>query len=108
VPLVSQGLIRFGCNDGTEFVAGEPQYSADACGGHTGGPALVTHEGVHYLAGLTSRSLPNATRDADSGVVCNAGGVYCRMDRHQEFIESILRGSTDNPTKIDATRSSAE
>ena len=71
-----------------EFVAGLEGLYIDTCNGDSGGPvyAYVVGEDRWYLIGCTSRSTHNPH------VKCGDGGVYTRVDRYRDWIESVAKG----------------
>lgn len=75
--------MQYGYESDLEFVAGGNGY--DSCNGDSGGPAYITVNGIRKVAGLTSR----ATAGAQSP--CGDGGIYTRIDVHQEFIRSFIQ-----------------
>lgn len=78
--------VALGFESDLEFVAGGAGH--DACFGDSGGPAYVTADGQDKVAGLVSRTVQNALSP------CGSGGIFTRLDRQTEFIESVL-GAND-------------
>ena len=75
---------HYGCHLGVEIVAGRLGLGKDSCSGDSGGPFYVeAAEDEWLLAGATSR----ATRSARC--TCGDGGIYVRVDRYRDWIESI-------------------
>ena len=64
--------VAYGCAVGREIVAGQRE-SPDTCNGDSGGPLLVKSGVSFAIAGVTSRSIPNAP------IWCGAGGIYERL-----------------------------
>jgi len=76
--------VVYGCDPNLELIAGKPLLAKDTCNGDSGGPLYVSNtRGNWFLAGATSR----ATRSAINN--CGDGGVYVRVDRYRDWIESI-------------------
>jgi endonuclease G len=72
----------FGYESDLEFVAGGRGF--DTCNGDSGGPAYIMDGARRVVAGLTSRSTDNAVNP------CGDGGIYTRVDVHQDFIDSFI------------------
>ncbi|MCA9205409.1 MAG: trypsin-like serine protease [Planctomycetales bacterium] len=72
----------FGCKRDREIVAGGN--GLDSCNGDSGGPAYVDVGGRFLLAGATSRAAANSQRG------CGDGGIYVRIDKELEWIESVV------------------
>jgi secreted trypsin-like serine protease len=76
--------VIYGCDPALELIAGKPLLARDTCTGDSGGPLYVADpEGQWLLAGATSRATDSATNN------CGDGGVYVRVDRYRDWIESI-------------------
>lgn len=73
----------YGCKSGREIVAGGN--GLDSCRGDSGGPAYIDIGGQFLLAGATSRAAANAAQS------CGDGGIYVRIDKEWEWIESVLK-----------------
>lgn len=71
-----------------EFVAGVKGLYIDTCNGDSGGPvyAYVIGEDRWYLIGCTSRATTTVR------VKCGDGGVYTRVDKYRDWIESVANG----------------
>jgi Trypsin len=73
---------RYGCNPGTELVAGHRGLDRDSCRGDSGGPLYILgSEGTYHLLGVTSRGVGGPR-------VCGDGGIYVRLDQFLEWIKS--------------------
>jgi endonuclease G len=94
VPIVSnscQGKINgqddhnaYNCDPGLELIAGKPMLLKDTCNGDSGGPVYIPEgQGNWLLAGATSRATPGNPNN------CGDGGVYVRVDRYLNWINSI-------------------
>lgn len=78
----------YGCDRNLELVAGKPVLGRDTCSGDSGGPLYVSAaKGAWRLAGATSRATDLA------GNPCGDGGVYVRVDRYRDWIDSVLKGA---------------
>lgn len=76
--------VIYGCDPSLELIAGKPLLARDTCSGDSGGPIYVAGgPGKWLLAGATSRATDSATNN------CGDGGVYVRVDRYRDWIESI-------------------
>lgn len=76
--------VAYGCDPQLELIAGKPLLARDTCTGDSGGPLYVADaQGKWLLAGATSRATDSATNN------CGDGGVYVRVDRYRDWIESI-------------------
>jgi len=76
----------YGYEADLEFVAGGQGY--DTCNGDSGGPAYVLlGPGVRKVAGLTSRAI------VQSATPCGDGGIYSRVDKHVDFIRSVMQAA---------------
>ena len=76
--------IAYGCDIGLEIVAGKPLLAKDSCTGDSGGPFYVDDgNGKWVIAGATSRATNSAPND------CGDGGIYARLDRYRQWIDSI-------------------
>lgn len=74
----------YGCKPRLELVAGDPVRKRDSGGGDGGAPLYVQDaRGEWLVAGATSRALLNATQ------LSGDGGIYTRVDRYREWIETI-------------------
>ncbi len=74
----------YGCHPRLELIAGKPLLNKDTCSGDSGGPLYVSDDNVNwFLAGATSRSTKSAKKN------CGDGGVYVRVDRYRDWIESM-------------------
>jgi secreted trypsin-like serine protease len=74
----------FNCDPGLELIAGKPMLAMDTCTGDSGGPLYISDgQGGWFLAGATSRSTPGNPHN------CGDGGVYVRIDRYLEWVQSI-------------------
>ena len=74
----------YGCDKGLEIVAGRPLLQRDSCTGDSGGPFYVEDKAKRWhLAGATSRATDSAQNN------CGDGGIYVRIDRYLDWIESI-------------------
>jgi endonuclease G len=75
----------FGCDPGFELVAGDPVRRRDSGTGDGGGPLYIPGpDGELLLAGVTSRSIASARSSSGDG------GIYVRVDRYREWIESTI------------------
>jgi secreted trypsin-like serine protease len=76
----------YGCFPGLELVAGRPALMRDTCKGDSGGPVYVYDGRKKWLlACVTSR----ATRDPRKTTICGDGGIYARVDKYCDWIESV-------------------
>lgn len=76
---------RYCCIPNLEMVAGQPALMKDTCSGDSGGPLYIADSRSRwFLAGVTSRGIPSQVE----GRACGDGGVYPRVDRYREWIES--------------------
>lgn len=74
----------YGCKRGMELVAGDPVRKRDSGKGDAGAPLYIQDaRGEWLVAGATSRGLDTATQ------LSGDGGIYTRVDRYREWIESI-------------------
>lgn len=78
---LNQDEAKYGFDSDLEFIAGGE--GKDSCNGDSGGPAYIEVDGQRFLAGLTSRAVKNYSH------ICADGGVYTRVDMHQNFIASV-------------------
>ena len=51
---------------------------ADSCGGDSGSPVVITHEGVQYIAGVLTKGTENPSNTWDCGVE-GRYGVYTKV-----------------------------
>jgi len=65
----------------------------DSCNGDSGGPAAMTQDGVTYLVGVLVKGTENPTSNGGCGVA-GRFGVYTRISRYREFIETTMSGGT--------------
>jgi secreted trypsin-like serine protease len=76
--------LSYGCDRGLEIVAGRPLLERDSCKGDSGGPFYILDgAGEWLIAGATSRATDSAMH------TCGDGGIYVRVDRYRNWIESI-------------------
>ena len=75
----------------TMMCAGLPAGGTDSCSGDSGGPAVVTTEGIAYIAGVTSHGLSTC---AQAGYP----GIYTRVTAYTDWILEVLR--SDNGGEI--------
>lgn len=84
VVLLSAGnedFADFGSVSGIEMVAGHRGLNRDSCTGDSGGPLYVRDlSGDYLLLGATSRGITG-------GRTCGDGGIYCRLDKFDKWIE---------------------
>jgi endonuclease G len=74
----------YGCDPALELIAGKPLLAKDTCTGDSGGPLYVSDGRDGWLlAGATSRATKAALN------TCGDGGVYVRVDRYLDWIQSI-------------------
>jgi putative cell wall-binding protein len=71
--------------------AGLPSGGTDSCSGDSGGPAIVTTDGVAYLAGITSHGLSTC---AQAGYP----GIYTRVSAYNDWILEVL--ASDNGGEV--------
>lgn len=64
--------------------------SGGICSGDSGGPALVTRDGVEYVAGVNSFVLQNSQNQ------CDYFGAATKVDRFNSFIASFLGVASEN------------
>ena len=84
-PLVEDEA-KYGYESDLEFVAGGEGF--DTCNGDSGGPAyILLGAGVRKVAGLTSRAIDHG------GNPCGEGGIYSRVDKHVDFIRSVMQSA---------------
>jgi endonuclease G len=79
--------VVYGCDPNLEFVAGKPMLGQDTCSGDSGGPFYIASGKTWLLAGATSRATDLA------GNPCGDGGVYVRVDKFKDWIDSVLKGA---------------
>jgi endonuclease G len=67
-----------------EFIAGGD--GMESCHGDSGGPAYIYAGNQRKVAGLTARpaGVPRVNP------ICGAGGIYTRVDVHQQFIREVM------------------
>jgi secreted trypsin-like serine protease len=76
--------VTYGCDAGFELVAGRPLLEQDSCKGDSGGPFYILDKNKKWLlGGATSRATASVMH------TCGDGGVYVRVDRYREWIDSI-------------------
>jgi secreted trypsin-like serine protease len=85
---INEAEARLGFESDLEFTAGGN--GRDTCNGDSGGPAYITANGILKVAGLTSR--PYLTFNQP----CGEGGIYTRIDVHQDFIRQVAQQSGIN------------
>jgi endonuclease G len=83
VACTDSGSDKYGCNNGSELVAGGNGY--DSCHGDSGGPAYVPVGTGYKLAGVTSRGTSNSVTD------CGDGGIYTRVDAYTDWITQTVQ-----------------
>ena len=86
---------RFGCFPGQNLIAGGYGFGgADSCNGDSGGPCFYMGRDKRlYLAGLTSRGLPN--------LPCGGGGCYVRVDFFEQWIKDTMRSLGATQAELD-------
>jgi endonuclease G len=82
---VNAAEARLGYESDVEFTAGGN--GRDTCNGDSGGPAYIVVNGSRKVAGLTSRGFPSGGRP------CGDGGIYTRVDVHENFIRETAAAS---------------
>ena len=75
--------VTYGCDAGLELVAGRSVLARDSCTGDSGGPFYLQVGNQWLLAAATSRATDSAMNN------CGDGGVYVRVDRYRQWIDSI-------------------
>ena len=71
---------QYGCEQGTEVVAGHRGLGKDTCRGDSGGPLyIMSPYGEYYLLGATSRGVRGPRE-------CGNGGIYVRVDQYLDWI----------------------
>ena len=90
VPITSLGCNSaeeandYGCEQGSEIVAGHRGLDRDSCKGDSGGPLYILSSfGEYYLLGATSRG---ASSPDGPTRVCGDGGIYVRVDVYLDWI----------------------